>query len=301
MQPRLVRPGMLVMVTRRTVQRTHLMRPDPAMNNLFLYLLAVTSAKYGVRILAAGLLSTHEHIIAEVVDEGQLGAFLRDLHRLVALCTKGLRKWEGAVWDHEQTSVVHLRTPEAVIDKLAYVMANPVAAGLVPRARLWPGVGALPRDLGERVFVATRPAVYVDQQSDRWPAQASLPLVVPKQLGLTVEELRTAVAARLQELEDRARQELRRRGRKFLGALKVMRLSPYGRADSFEPARKRNPTFAVGPGNGEAYRRAVAELRAFRAAYRDAWLRFRSGDRSVVFPAGTLMMRVVFGVRVAPS
>ena len=46
-----------------------------------------------------------------------------------------LRKWEGPTWDHERPSVVRLLTEQAIIEKLAYVMANPVKAGLVRRAR----------------------------------------------------------------------------------------------------------------------------------------------------------------------
>lgn len=301
MQPRLVRPRMLVMVTRRTLRRTCLLRPDPAMNNLFLYLLAVTSQKYGVGVIAPGLLSTHEHLVLEIVNEQQLGDFLRDLHRLVALCTKALRKWEGAVWDHEQTSVVHLRTTDAVVDKLAYVMANPVAAGLVHKASLWPGVQTLPRDLGARVFVASKPTMYLEQEGGAWPDEVLLPLVVPEQLKMTAGELREAVARRLEELQEEARLQMHRQGRRFLGARKARRVSPYARARGLELTRKRNPTFAVGRGNREEFLKACEELRTFRRAYREAFLRWRGGDRDTVFPAGTLMMRTMFGVRVAPG
>jgi hypothetical protein len=33
---------------------------------------------------------------------------------------------QGHLWDRENSSVVHLRTPQAVIEKIAYVIANPV-------------------------------------------------------------------------------------------------------------------------------------------------------------------------------
>ena len=102
-------------------------------------------------------------------------------------------------------------------------------------------------------------------------------------------------------LEERARAELRSKGWKFLGARRARRASPYSRARGYEPIRKRNPTFAVGRGNREEFFKAVAELRAFRTAYRAAWLAFRSGLRDIVFPAGTLWMRVAMGVRVAPG
>lgn len=300
-QPRLVQPRMLVMITRRTANRTQLFRPDPVINNMYLYLLAVTSQKYGVGIIAPGLLSTHEHIIAQVVDETQLGDFLRDLHRLMALCTKVHRKWKGPVWDHEQTSVVHLRTPEAVVDKIAYVMVNPVAATLVARAERWPGVGVAPGDLGRRVLVATRPVGFLQQDDDRWPPQVTLSLTLPEEVGMDVDTLRHAVGRRLCDLEQQARNEAKRAGRTFLGVRGARRASPYARATSAEPIRKRNPTFAVGRGNRRAHARAVEELRAFRRAYRRALCTWREGVRDVVFPAGTLLMRTLHGVRVAPS
>jgi hypothetical protein len=48
--PRRVLPGMTVMVTRRTLRRTHLLRPDPRLNNLFLYCLAVLTRRYGIAL-----------------------------------------------------------------------------------------------------------------------------------------------------------------------------------------------------------------------------------------------------------
>ena len=38
--------------------------------------------------------------------------FLAELHRLVALGVKVLRKWEGPVWDHERPSVVQHARPK---------------------------------------------------------------------------------------------------------------------------------------------------------------------------------------------
>lgn len=97
------------MITRRTLRRTHLLRPDRELNNLFVYCLAVASQRFAIRVHAAVLMSTHEHLI--VTDtRGQLPRFLQDFHRIFALGIKVLRKWEGAVWDHEKTSVVELRT-----------------------------------------------------------------------------------------------------------------------------------------------------------------------------------------------
>lgn len=38
------------MVTRRVLRRTNLLRPDAALNNLYIYCLAVFSARFGIDV-----------------------------------------------------------------------------------------------------------------------------------------------------------------------------------------------------------------------------------------------------------
>ena len=286
------------MVTRRTVLRTHLLRPDPALNELYLYCLAILAKRYGIVVHAVVLMSTHEHLI--VTDtQGHLPVFLRELHRLVALGVKGLRGWDGSVWDHERPSVVHLRTPQAVIEKLAYLMANPVAAGLVRYARDWPGIRTTPEQLGRACFSARRPSQYFDADNPQWPGHAELCLQLPELPGVSPDALRAAVARELAELEKQARVEVRAKGWSVLGSERVRKASPYDRARSWEPLRGRNPQFAVGRGQREAFFDAVAALRAFRRMYREALERWRAGLRDVCFPAGTWLMRTLHAAAVA--
>jgi putative transposase len=287
------------MITRRTLRRHHLFRPDPAIRQLYLYVLAICARQFGILVHAVTLMSTHEHLV--VTDsQGQLPDFLRRLHRLVSLGTKALRKWEGPTWDHEQTSVVRLLSEEAILEKLAYVMANPVHAGLVRRARDWPGIAVLPHELGRRTWKVTRPGVYFDADNPHWPDAAELSLTVPPALerNFDPESLREAVAEELRRQERIAHKETARRGRSFVGPDRVRKLSPYRRATSSEPARERNPTFAVGRGQKAVFFQAAQELRAFRRAYRDAFENWRAGLRSVVFPQGTWRMCQLHGAAV---
>ena len=296
-QPRLVLPGSTVMVTRRTLRRHHLFRPDPAIRQLYLYTLAVCAREFGVLVHGVTLMSTHEHLV--VTDaKCRLPDFLRRLHRLVSLGTKVLRKWEGPTWDHERSSVVRLLTERAVIEKLAYVMANPVKAGLVHRARDWPGITVLPQELGRRTFVIARPQGFFDPDNPKWPDKVELSLTLPPTLEQSygADALREAVADELARQERLACQEVKERGWRVLGAERVRRLSPFRRATSFEPLRARNPTFAVGRGQRKVFFQAVAELRAFRRAYREALEQWRAGLRSVVFPQGTWLMCRMHGV-----
>jgi putative transposase len=296
-QPRRVLPGMIVMVTRRTLRRTHLLRPDKELTALYSYLLAIMSLRYGIEVHAAVLMSTHEHLI--VTDtRGTLPLFLRELHRVVALGVKVLRKWEGAVWDHEKTSVVELRTPQAVVEKLAYIMANPVNAGLVYHARKWPGLTTRPEELGVGSITAARPEVYLDSDNSLWPERATIGLTTPR-LGISREQLEKRVAAELERLERVAHEEIAAKKWRVPCAEVIKRLSPFQRARSWEPLRGRNPHFAVGRKQRKAFFQASLELKTFRTAYRAALELWRTGVRDVVFPAATWMMNVFHGVRVA--
>jgi len=298
-QPRFVLRGDTVMITRRTLRRHHLFRPDSVIRQLYLYALAVCAARFGILVHAVTLMSTHEHLI--VTDtQGRLPLFIRELHRLVSLGTKVLRKWEGPTWDSEQTSVVRLLTDQAIVEKLAYVMANPVQAGLVRHARDWPGITTLPKELGRRTWTLNRPDVYFRPGNPQWPETAALSLTMPPGLPerYGAAEMRDAVAEELERLERHAHREVAKRGWRFLGAQRVRQLSPYRRATSFERLRDRNPTFAVGRGHVRVFFQAMAELRAFRRGYRDALEQWRAGVRSVVFPQGTWCMCQVHGVLV---
>lgn len=298
-QPRRVVPGMTVLVTRRTQRRTHLLRPDPQVNRFFLYALAVVARRHGIMVHAAVLMSTHEHLV--VTDmRGCLPRFLAELHRLIALGVKVLRGWEGEVWDGGQTSVVELCTPAAVIEKLAYVAANPVAAGLVQEACEWPGVTTTPSDLGRATWTASRPDLYLDAKNPMWPSEATLELTMPPRLRMSDEQVRDAVAAELKGLEAAARAEVCSKGWTVVGPERIRKLSPFQRAKSWEPLRSPNPTFAVGRRQRKAFFAAAGLLRAFRTKYKQALDSWRAGIREVVFPNETWLMRMVHNVPVGP-
>jgi putative transposase len=275
-----------------------LLRPDPAFNQLYTYCLALIAARHDIAVHAAVVMSTHEHLVL-TDTRGRLPLFLRELHRLVALGVKVLRRWEGAVWDHERPSVVHLRTQRAIIEKLAYVMANPVEAGLVARADEWPGVRVGPDQLGRARLQAARPEYYFDESNSAWPARATLQLTLPELGNLSDDDFRAHVADELDQQEKQARQAVSDKGWTFMGARRVLKTSPFDRATSWEPIRGRNPTFAVGRGHKSAFFEAVTALRAFRHAYREALDRWRHGVRDHLFPAGTWMMTTLHGALVA--
>lgn len=299
-QPRIITPGATHFITRRTVGRYHLFAPDPRIRQVFLYSLAVAAERKSIAVHLAMLMSTHEHLVVTDVA-GQLPGFLQLFHRIVGLATKALRKWEGPVWDHRKCSIVELLTPQAVVEKIAYGIANPVTAGLVRRAGDWPGVKVRVDEPGVAVWRIERPPFFFDPENESWPDLVELRLTFPPAahaLG-TPERFRELVQAEVERLESVARIEAKTSGSTFLGPERCANLSPFRRARTREPARALNPTFAVGRGRREERRFAVACLRRFRTDYRVALSLWRSGDRLACFPAGTWLMKVLHAAPVA--
>jgi putative transposase len=287
------------MITRRVVRRTKLLRPDAEFDRLYLYCLAIASEKFGVAVHCATAMSNHHHLV--VTDtRGELPNFLRELHRNIALGVKVLRQWEGNVWNGDKTSVVVLRTDQAVVEKIGYCIANPVTAHAVPRARLWPGICVQAQQLGRWSWTGKRPNLQFDKRNPQWPEVATLKLTMPS-VAFTDALLRENVAMEVAQLEAEVHRLMDAKGWRFLGAAKVLAASPYDRATSWEPIQSRNPTFAVGRGQREAFIEAATLLREFRRSYRAALNAWRAAVRDVLFPAGTWFMRWGHSARVAPS
>ncbi|WP_437654411.1 transposase [Sorangium sp. So ce1182] len=300
-QPREIIAGATYLITRRVLRRHLLFRPDAAITQLLVYALAVSTRRYGIEVHALCAMSSHLHLVVTDVN-GVLPRFLQFFHRIVALGTKVLRKWEGPVWDHEATSVVRLMTRAAVVEKIAYVVANPVAAGLVRHARDWPGAKVDVDDLGRGELRTARPTAYLDPENPQWPDEATLPLALPPAIDeASADCFRGEVAAELKRQEALAHAEIGQKGLDFLGAERASNISPYERATSLEALRGRNPTFAVARDRPDARRSAAIAVRAFRALYRSALERWRAGVRSVMFPAGTWWMRTFHGASVTDA
>ncbi|WP_437290480.1 transposase [Sorangium sp. So ce406] len=297
-QPRAIVPGATYLLTRRVLRRHFLLRPDSAINQLVIYTLTITARHYGILVHALCVMSTHLHLV--VTDtRGELPRFLQQFHRLVALGTKVLRAWDGPVWDHGATSVVHLATRDALVDKIAYTLANPVTAGLVQHAHEWPGAKVLVGEIGCGILHAKRPEAYFNPKNPQWPEEAALPITLPPSVQAgDVDRFRREITHRLEQHEKQARTAAQRKELDFLGAARACEVSPYERAMSLEPLRELNPTFAVGRGRKHARDAAIAAMRAFRAAYRRSLEHWRAGIRTAVFPVGTWWMRVFHGVAV---
>ncbi|HEY2513246.1 MAG TPA: transposase [Polyangiaceae bacterium] len=291
--PRRILPSQTYLVTRRCYQRTFRLRPSAQTNLIFMYCLALAVQKTGVVVHAACVMSNHHHLV--VTDErGLLPDFLRELHRLTAKAMNASQgQWEN-LWSAEHCSAVRLTTDDDVIDKIAYVAANPVAAGLVEQPEKWPGFIAW----GKRNIRVERPAAYFSEEGVCASA-LHLEVTPPTPRDGVIQTAREWAARVGRSIEEKVREahaRLRKEGRRFLGRNGVLAASFIQRAQSREEKRGTIPTFAARLREIRDGLRRVE--RHFRARYRAALDRWRGGDRAVAFPLGTWGMRVFHAVAV---
>jgi REP element-mobilizing transposase RayT len=285
--PREILPGATYLATRRCAQRQFLLRPSRTTNEIFLYLLAVAAERYGVEVHAFCVLSNHWHAV--VTDpRARLPAFHQFLDALVARAINAsIGRWE-AFWAPNSYSAVTLILPDDIVDKAAYALANPVAAGLVRSGRLWPGLWSAPERVGSEAFEVRRPKRFFDEKGTL-PEKARLKLTPPP--GFTAEEFRERLSARLAELEARAAKEHRT---EFLGAVRVMAQKPTARPGPGEPRRGLSPRVAT----RDKWKRieALGRLKEFLSRYRAALAERLAGNLEAVFPRGTYLLRVAHRV-----
>jgi REP element-mobilizing transposase RayT len=295
--PRRIVIGETYLVTRRCAQRAFRLRPCAETNDIFLYCLAFAARRTGVRVHAACVMSNHHHLVVTDV-RGVLPVFLRELHRLTAKAMNALQgQWEN-LWSAQPCNAVRLVTDEDIEDKIAYVVANPVAAGLVNAAEDWPGVLLW----GEQTLQVARPRAYFAEYGT-CPQTLALRIERPTAREGTApnwDDWRGRISKSLQTKVAEASRRVAVAGRAFLGRAGVVASSFAQRARAYEARFGVIPTFAA---KSEAVRERLGRIeRYFRVRYRRALARWRSGPRDdALFPLGTWGMAVFHGARVDAS
>jgi REP element-mobilizing transposase RayT len=292
--PRRIVPGASYLVTRRCSERRFFLRPSRLTNEVVLYILAVAARRFGVLIHAFCVLSNHLHLVVTDPD-ARLPAFMQYLDSLVARAVNAsLGRFEGFWSSDGSYSAVEPLEPADVVAKVAYVLANPVAAGLVRRGSEWPGLRTSPDDLGSAVLVARRPKHFFDPDG-YMPEVVELALATPP--GSVGAEFRSLVSTAVHDLEEKHRRISAAEGRRFLGVARVLSQSPFARPPTGEPRFALEPRLAA----RDKWRRVegISRLKSFLNEYREAWTKRRAGGANVVFPAGTYLLRILHGVQCA--
>jgi hypothetical protein len=114
---------------------------------------------------------------------------------------------------------------------------------------------------------------------------------------LSRQQLATKMAKKLAIHEARELEKLAAEGRRLLGREAVLAQDPFDCPKGYDLRFGLNPHVACKDKWGRI--EALGRLKEFLEAYREAWNAFKSGDKDVVFPAGTYWMARHAGCAVA--
>jgi hypothetical protein len=326
-------PGTFYEVTRRCVDRAYKLTPNytrggrytSSIEQLYKYATACYAKTYDIDVIAVCIMANHIHEI--VFDRsGRIAMFLQERNAMLARMVKVRYGLAGGVFErsckkynrlegarpiatvrdggplstdarpiakgtHGATAKTKANT---IAQKIAYVLANPVAAGLVAAPEEWPGYVSSIDDLRGTSVTVRRPLEYLDQDDAANPPEVSFTIAAPPEaielFGSGAEMTRQAAS----HLERNVKSARRRHSGKFAGRLRVLATHPRDRAQSFERFGARAPEFTTA-GDLATAKRIVAELLAFRKAHRRAREAAKGGRRRVTFPAGTGKMHFTYG------
>jgi putative transposase len=319
--PRCVRAGTTLLVTRRCLLRMFLLRPSAVVEHVFSYCLAQAATRHGIEVHGFCVLSNHFHIVCTDV-RGELPKFMEWLDGVVARALNVHYGRSESFWAPGSYSAVTLGDRDAILDKIAYTITNPVAAGLVADPAEWPGLISLPEHVGVRTVSATRPSIFFRTTNDAddaadgsararrrrakpaaepLPDRASIAITKPRAFyDVTDAAYRRLLRAAVDEHLTKIRTRRAAEGLTgWLGAKKVLAQDPFDSPRPTSPDGSLNPRIAC----KDRWRRVqlLTTQRAFWQEYREARDRYRTGDRDVLFPPGTYWLRVQFGACCRPA
>jgi hypothetical protein len=241
-------------------------------------------------------MSNHQHIVVRD-NLGNFPAFLAHLNKMLAKALNAYwGRWEN-LWATEQPNAVYLVDASDRLDKLIYLLANPVNDHLVERASDWPGASSLEQVLSHRPITVKRPRGFFSEDGPM-PEEVTLRAERPDGFAdLTQLEWKTLVLDGIRAAERAARDERVAKKIRVLGRKAVLRAHHTDRPSTVEPRRGLRPNVACK--DSEARIATLAALRAFRTEYRAMFKRWIARAKDVVFPAGTYRL-LCFGVTCAP-
>ena len=311
------------MVTVRCTGRSFRLVPTHQVTETVLYCLAATLSKYDILVHEYCFLSNHYHLALMSLGN-DLPAFLQDLNSLLSRALNALRGWSGSNFEKGYNIVVE-HDDAAVVGHCGYILANPCAANLVSYCRHYKGATSWKLEYGEEV-TAKRPKYGLWKPVDapaagkkgrrkkpwdktrasyrgRWvtPEVASFKLSRPPAYGDKLDDTQLRKHIR----DEARRREAKAEAKRVAGAYKAMGMKQVRSQDWGGMPRTKEDMFGAEPKAAASKRWAREEAaqrnRAFVQEYRDCLERWHHGERDVVFPAGTYLMRVRFGASCADA
>jgi hypothetical protein len=317
-EPRNLYPNTTVYATCRCVHRSYRLVPTDVVRRVVDYCFAIVSTRYrkkcGMQFYEFEFLSTHYHLVASNAG-GRITDFLQDLNALIARELNAVRGRSGAFFDR-QPGIQTVLGEEKVFEHCVYTLANAVSAGIVRSTKQWKGSNSRRLEYAKE-YVGARPRVGLwskkvqhkhrrsSQRSGRaafadrctLPETAILvldrPPIMPE---LSDAELRARIRGALEVREQEVAKQ--RAGKPVLGMKAVLKIHWSTVPRDGEELFGLNPTLST---DTLEQRIAIKVLRKeFIREHEEALARWNAGERNVVFPAGTVRMRLRHKVATEP-
>jgi len=266
--------------------------------------MAIYSEKYGIKLHAFVFMSNHVHLI--VTDmRGNLPEFTRDFYSSVArVMNKKMGRREN-FWACGAGGVTALIGEHTIIEKIAYSITNPVAAGIVPSHTRWKlnqtnsnnpllsTVASIKRHTRKRFI---RPKNYFKALGSAVADYGILTLEPPPSTDEAQfhQQLENCVKLR----ENALQEERKQIKRPFLGMKNAIKVDSQYIPEKKDKKSQINPLLAC-----SEHDRLIAEkiiLKHFRIAHRECRFEVLAGKGIVIFPEGTYAMLRLYSVKTAP-
>ncbi len=276
-------------VSQRCFGRKLKINPSKKVNNAILFCLCYSLHKYNIELHAFCFMSNHFHLIL-TDNDARLGDFMSLFNCLISRFIKAAFGLDGPTWDPRPYSKQILIDEEAIIDMIVYTIVNPVSARLVSDPKYWPGLVSLPKDSFHSCLKAERPKFYFSSKG-RTPEIVEAQLTIPPLFRnkFTADEFKTLIEKKVRERVLEIQTRVRDDKSKFLGQKNILRKNRNSKPKSRPPRSKINPKVVCK--DPETRRQVLIMLRQFRIEYREAFLQYRAGKKSVRFPQGTFKMK----------
>ena len=278
------------------------------MKLLMLGIVARAQFLYPVRLSHFLFMSNHPHLLISGTLN-QVSSFMNYLDGELAKILKRLcpKKYQSTVFGNLRFKEERLYTAEDVLRKIVYIYANPSAAGLVNRIEDYPGINSWKMFYsgGHTIDAPWVPPRFVKGVPKKLKKVRDLALY--KDLKLNAQSTHSITIApyawkkffpesrewtdeyifnEIQErLKVREAEHYESRGGQCLGAAKLKSACIW--ANHFP--KKQGITPFLSCHDPELRKELIASYRAFCAACREAWMRFKSGEHDVEWPPGCII------------
>ena len=290
-------PNKIHLVTIRTQQTALFLRPGKGLEEILGGIVARYQEKFKTEIYAYNILGNHYHILARG-SECELWRFAQGVNREIARRVNYIRYREGKFWGRKYDDQIVVEVQDAT-EAFLYITTNATHHGLVSHPIEWPGFNSYWQSLTEssrkyafthyteysKALIKARRRKEVVRVEDFQTIHTLSLTPLPEFKELTsrqrINKLKTLIEERIKRIHaERKNQGLSA----FLGRAAVLEQDPF----QIPMKSKRSPRPLCYTKSFTAKLIFMEEYFSTLANYREASIKFRSGQLDTEFPPYTI-------------